>query len=302
MLEFSPTFTELAKALVLARDEMGDVLKNASNPAFKSKYADLGAVVEAVQPALNKAKLASVQGVRVDYDGPQALVAIETMLLHESGEWVRTSIALRPSKSDPQGVGSAITYGRRYGLQTLCGVAPTDDDANAASKPGKDAAADEAALDRTPAFPTKEQLRALQATFDRVIGPETKFGAWLEEKVAPGLSKRAMKAPTYAEFEAAVQLLTEIHDFPDDLFEDAGGEQQSFDDALPVVPAPGGQAMTPASQRQLFAMLNERGIKEKADRIEFALGCRIEVASYSELSESQALYLIEMLRRIPVNA
>jgi hypothetical protein len=75
-----------------------------------------------------------VQGACASYDDSGALVNIETMLLHESGEWVRNTLTLRPTKHDPQGVGSAITYGRRYGLQSLCGVAPEDDDGNKASQ------------------------------------------------------------------------------------------------------------------------------------------------------------------------
>lgn len=113
--------------------DLGDVIKNAKNPHFQSKYADLAAVVDAVQPALQKAKIAFVQGSSARYSDNAALVAIETMLLHESGEWVSQELTLKPTKSDPQGVGSAITYGRRYGLQAICGVAPEDDDGNAAS-------------------------------------------------------------------------------------------------------------------------------------------------------------------------
>lgn len=136
-LRFSDSRTSIAKALVAMQGDLGDVIKNAKNPHFQSKYADLAAVVDAVQPALQKAKLAFVQGSSARYMDSTALVAVETMLLHESGEWVSQELTLKPSKSDPQGVGSAITYGRRYGLQAICGVAPEDDDGNAASTPAR---------------------------------------------------------------------------------------------------------------------------------------------------------------------
>lgn len=133
VIEFSESRAAIAKALFVMQTNLGDVKKNASNPHFKSKYADLGAVVEAVSPALELAKLTLLQGCAGN--GDEGSVTVETMLLHESGEFVRARLTLRPSKADPQGAGSAITYARRYGLQSLCGVCPEDDDGNAASRP-----------------------------------------------------------------------------------------------------------------------------------------------------------------------
>lgn len=135
IIEFSDSHAAIAKALFVMQSNMGDLTTNASNPAFKSKYADLGAVVEAVSPALEKAKLTVLQGASGEVlpDGSYVTI-VETMLLHESGEWVRCRLPIKPSKQDPQGAGSAITYGRRYGLQSLCGLAPEDDDGNKASQ------------------------------------------------------------------------------------------------------------------------------------------------------------------------
>jgi len=121
----------LFPAFLKAQKAMGDVLKTATNPAFKSKYADLAAVVEAVLPALHKNGFGLMQPPHSD----GGLVEVETVLLHESGGFIRSVLGLRPSKSDPQGVGSAITYARRYALQGLAGIAPEDDDGNAASGP-----------------------------------------------------------------------------------------------------------------------------------------------------------------------
>ncbi len=120
-----------AKAFVAAQMATEAVKKAATNPAFKSKYADLSEVVEAVVPALNKAGIGVMQFP--SYDGE--LVGVTTVLMHESGATVTGTLHLRPSKSDPQGVGSAVTYARRYSLLAMTGAAPEDDDGNSASGP-----------------------------------------------------------------------------------------------------------------------------------------------------------------------
>jgi hypothetical protein len=120
-----------AKAFVAAQMATEAVKKAATNPAFKSKYADLSEVVEAVVPALNKAGIGVMQFP--SYDGE--LVGVTTVLMHESGATVTGTLHLRPSKSDPQGVGSAVTYARRYSLLAMTGAAPEDDDGAAASGP-----------------------------------------------------------------------------------------------------------------------------------------------------------------------
>jgi hypothetical protein len=121
----------LAKAFVTAQKATESVKKAATNPAFKSKYADLAHVVEGVIPALNAAGVAVMQSPAFDGD----MVGVTTTLMHESGSTVSSTLLLRPSKSDPQGVGSAITYARRYSLLAMTGSAPEDDDGNAASGP-----------------------------------------------------------------------------------------------------------------------------------------------------------------------
>ena len=125
----SESIAKLSVALVKAHADIGVVLKGASNPFFKSKYADLASVVEAVKPALLKQEIVVVQGLQ-DAEGG---VAIETMLLHSSGEWISSTLRLPASKEDAQGYGSACTYGRRYGLMAICGVPADDDDGNAAT-------------------------------------------------------------------------------------------------------------------------------------------------------------------------
>lgn len=124
----------LAKAFITAQKAMDAVKKAATNPAFKTKYADLSEVVEAVVPALNNAGLGVLQNPA--FDGEWVTVA--TTFLHEGGSAVTSTLRLKPSKTDPQGVGSAITYGRRYSLLAMTGAAPEDDDGNASSGPRQD--------------------------------------------------------------------------------------------------------------------------------------------------------------------
>lgn len=130
---------QIASALVKAQKAFGPALKDKNNPAYRSKYADLGACIDAVQDALNSNGIALLQKTAEDSTG----VTVVTVLLHESGEaWESGPLHVPASKQDPQGYGSALTYARRYSLMAACGIAPEDDDGNAASrKPQADVAA-----------------------------------------------------------------------------------------------------------------------------------------------------------------
>ena len=128
---------EIAAALVKAQRAFGPALKTSSNPHFKSRYADLAACVEAVMDGLNANGIALVQQTHECESG----VIVETVFVHESGETFSAGKLHVPAiKHDAQGYGSALTYARRYSLMAACGIAPEDDDGNAASK-------------RTPAAP-----------------------------------------------------------------------------------------------------------------------------------------------------
>lgn len=123
---------KIAGALVKAQRAFGPALKTASNPHFKSRYADLSACVEAVIDGLNSNGIALIQRTHECGDG----VVVETVFVHESGEVFEAGkLHVPASKQDPQGYGSALTYARRYSLMAACGIAPEDDDGNAASKP-----------------------------------------------------------------------------------------------------------------------------------------------------------------------
>jgi|SRR5579871_671098 len=126
----SDSIKTIAVALLAAQKNMGAAKKGAVNPYFKSNYADLGAVMEACKDALNEQGIMVLQPVGSDENG----VYVETVLLHESGEFIsdrmRISVA---AQNDPQKQGSAITYARRYSLQSMVFIPAEDDDANKAS-------------------------------------------------------------------------------------------------------------------------------------------------------------------------
>ncbi|MGB6105678.1 MAG: ERF family protein [Pusillimonas sp.] len=123
--------TKVSAAFVKAQAEIEKACKDRTNPHFRSKYADLGAVVDAIKPALEKNGLAFMQKFHHDDKG----ITVETIIIHESGETLSNGTLNVPaSKMDAQGFGSACTYARRYSLQAAFGVAPEDDDGNAASQ------------------------------------------------------------------------------------------------------------------------------------------------------------------------
>lgn len=130
-MQKSETIGKLSKALTAVQSQLKPALKDSDNPFFKSKYADLNAVWDSSRELLAKNGLAVIQGNSVGMDNT---VIVETILSHESGEWIQSELCLPLAKHDPQGVGSAVTYGRRYGLAAIVGiVADVDDDGNHAS-------------------------------------------------------------------------------------------------------------------------------------------------------------------------
>jgi len=127
----SESIASLAKALAQAQPLVEGALKDKVNPAFRSKYADLGAVMDAIKPAIAAHGLSFVQ---VSHDIEHG-AKVETVILHESGEWISCgAVSVPAGKHDAHGFGSALTYARRYSLSAAFGVAPEDDDGNAATK------------------------------------------------------------------------------------------------------------------------------------------------------------------------
>ena len=131
--EQSEQIDKIVPALIKAIGAMESARKESSNPAFKSKYADLTSVMDAAKPALGDNGIAILQPVTADGEG----VLVATILIHTSGQWIGSRLALMPKDGSPQATGSAITYGRRYGLAGILGITAEDDDGNAASQPGQ---------------------------------------------------------------------------------------------------------------------------------------------------------------------
>ena len=155
----------ICAALVKAQRAFGPALKTHTNPAFKSRYADLSACIEAVIDGLNSNGIALVQRQH-PHDGG---VCVETIFVHESGEQFSAGMLTVPaSKQDPQGYGSALTYARRYSLMAACGIAPEDDDGNAAKKP-------------VSASPIKQGAGAISATGEAYKSLSPDWQAWIDE-------------------------------------------------------------------------------------------------------------------------
>lgn len=127
-MQHSDSLKEISGALLKFHKEMGVVAKTSSNPFFKSSYASLPTIQEAVKEPLDKAGLVYAQF-------PEGTNGLTSILMHpESGEWMRARYEMTPAKTDPQGQGSAITYQRRYALGAMLGLTiDDDDDGNAAS-------------------------------------------------------------------------------------------------------------------------------------------------------------------------
>ena len=185
---------QIATALVKAQRAFGPALKTSANPYFKSKYADLSTCIEAVMTGLNDAGIALIQRNYLDSDG----VTVETIFLHESGEILECGkLHVPAAKADPQGYGSALTYARRYSLMAACGIAPEDDDGNAASRPRREpepAAKDEYLGYEGLHLPNLREAaleggQALQEAFGRI--PKTAYKMRMWELHSKSLKKAA---------------------------------------------------------------------------------------------------------------
>ena len=125
----SESINELAAALSRAQGAIKGALKDSLNPHFKAKYADLSSTWDACREQLAKNELSVVQMPDLSETGG---IAVETILMHSSGQWISSRFVMPLAKPDAHGVGSAITYARRYALAAMVGIAPEDDDGNKA--------------------------------------------------------------------------------------------------------------------------------------------------------------------------
>lgn len=125
----SETTKEISNAIIEFHKEVGSIKKDASNPFFNSSYASLSNILDTIAEPLTKNGLTFVQF-------PEGENGLTTRLMHTSGEWMEATYQMKPAKNDPQGLGSAITYQRRYSLGAILGLnIEEDDDGNAASLP-----------------------------------------------------------------------------------------------------------------------------------------------------------------------
>ena len=174
-MKTSETIEKIAPALVLAQNNIKYAVENSVNPHLKNRYADLSSVIDAVKPALNHVQIVFVQ---MPEESEPGVVRLTTRLIHASGEWIETTSSCPMPKNDPQGYGSALTYLRRYSLSAFAAISQEDDDANAASRPAKQAAVDESQLlDYVAAIesaPSSEELQRLyKEAYDLCKGNQT---------------------------------------------------------------------------------------------------------------------------------
>jgi hypothetical protein len=140
----SETINELAAALSKAQAAIKGAVEDSTNPHFRSKYASLQSYLDAAREPLSKNQLAITQLLSDLNCEEMKMVTIETVLMHSSGQWLSSTFSVPVSKSDAQGFGSAITYARRYAYAAIVGIAPIDDDGNAATEAAPNKGADKA--------------------------------------------------------------------------------------------------------------------------------------------------------------
>ena len=212
---------EIASALVKAQKEFGPALKSSTNPAFRSRYADLSACVEAVIDALNNNDIFMMQPTHECDNG----VIVETIFIHSSGEQISSGrLHVPATKHDAQGYGSALTYARRYSLMTACGIAPEDDDGNSAAKakpaPAKPAAQTAKASPPPAKIEGKEGPWQLKVS----IEPEGSFVDWASivmDATKLGLEQAANEADVMAIFRNNKNIFDRMKAEPDSSSYDA---------------------------------------------------------------------------------
>lgn len=186
---------ELFGALAKAQGEVENASKNAANPHFKSRYADLAEVLNTVRPVFARNGLSLLQST--EFDG--ARVSVTTLVAHASGGSVSSSASCVPAKTDAQGIGSATTYLRRYGLAAMCGVAQEDDDGTAAAHGGKPAPVSEVASAKGEDFAAAIRDADSEPTLQD-IGKQL-AGAGLPPNILKGL--RALYSERHAQLKVA---------------------------------------------------------------------------------------------------
>lgn len=182
-MKTSTSLSALAPALVKVHKALKIVVKDSTNPHFKNKYASLEGINESVRPLLATNGFALIQGVTVpttDAEGHLTSMTLTTTLLHESGEWISNDVVMPLDKPSAQGAGSAVTYGRRYGLSSLLALSTDEDDDGAAASVARPAAASPAA--RTDPLIMPMGKAKGQPNRDQTTEALTSALAWAKEK------------------------------------------------------------------------------------------------------------------------
>jgi len=198
----SETIGAIAKALATAQGAIKPAAKSAENPFFKSSYADLPAIVEACRVELAKNGIAYSQATSYEAD----TVILETILMHSSGEWISGTYPVKPVKSDPQSMGSAMTDARRYALAAIVGVVAEaeDDDGNAASDRAKAPSRAEKgdALDKAREW-AKDAIREINGM------AADEVNAWTTKNAPAMVKLRAIDQDTHSQLMSAIQKASE---------------------------------------------------------------------------------------------
>lgn len=185
----SESIAALMPALIKAQSAFAPAVKAKVNPHFKSKYVPLDAVIDAIAQPLRDNGIAIVQQTDIE----DARTVLITRLVHESGEWIAGRYPVHPVKADPQGEGSALTYARRYALMAIAGIAPEDDDGNAAVR----------AVQTAPSA----KVTPLDGAWDAMGDDQQEF--LLKVAAAIGDHFKDAEKPTEAEADSAHAYITE---------------------------------------------------------------------------------------------
>ena len=165
-MKSSESINELASALCAAQSQMGGAVKDSANPFFKSSYADLTSVIKAIKQPFADNGLSYTQFPVSNENG----VGVSTRLMHISGQWLEMEYTLPTVKKDPQASGSAITYARRYALQSIAGIPTADDDAESAMLRGDDKIDHQ--LRSYSDWPRPQGAKCLQARLTKVVSDD----------------------------------------------------------------------------------------------------------------------------------
>jgi hypothetical protein len=160
MIAHSDKIDQISAALVKAEASIGGAKKDAKNPHFKNEYATLASIVGASKGALIENGIVPIQSPGCIIEGA---IRMTTRLLHESGQWIETTCDVPVGKRDPQGVGSTITYARRYALAAALNIPVVDDDAESAMIRGQAANEEPETIDSEQAIELERRIESLDA-------------------------------------------------------------------------------------------------------------------------------------------